>query len=166
MITATEPARHHHNRLQSLCNAVCTEGLPEVATNKYKEKAAVSWLGPDILRGARQSSSHPFRQRFLPAWPRAALPARLLSPFPAYQMWKCGDCPGETELTRPVISSSVATIVLNVKSTIQMDVVRPMGHLVANAMLEHSLQSMSLCNVDIWGNRVTINQQRRSVILV
>ena len=40
MTIAAEPAKHQHNRLQSLCNAVCTEGFPEVATHKYKEKAA------------------------------------------------------------------------------------------------------------------------------
>ena len=40
MIMAAEPSKNQHNRLQSLCNAVCTKGLPEVATNKYKEKAA------------------------------------------------------------------------------------------------------------------------------
>ena len=45
MITAAEPAKHdHHNRLQSLCNANCTKGLPEVATNRYKEKAAVATM--------------------------------------------------------------------------------------------------------------------------
>ena len=32
----------------------------------------------------------------------------------------------------------MTTIVLNVKSTIQMDVVHPMGRLVANAMLDGS----------------------------
>jgi len=31
----------HHNQLQSLCIAVCTEGFPDVTTDKYKEKAAV-----------------------------------------------------------------------------------------------------------------------------
>ena len=40
MTTAAEPAKHQHNWLQSLCNAICTKGLPEVATHKYKEKAA------------------------------------------------------------------------------------------------------------------------------
>ena len=34
----------HHNQLQSLCIAIYTEGLPEVATNKYKEKAAVATM--------------------------------------------------------------------------------------------------------------------------
>ena len=53
MITATEPSKHQHNRLQSLCNAVCIEGFPEVATHKYKEKAAVA-----IMIKATEPSKH------------------------------------------------------------------------------------------------------------
>jgi hypothetical protein len=30
----------HHNQLQSLCIAVCTEGFPEVVTDKHMEKKA------------------------------------------------------------------------------------------------------------------------------
>ena len=54
--------------------------------------------------------------------------------LPNVEMWGLSSRDG----ARKTISSSVTTIVLNVKSTIQMDVVRPTGRLVANAMLDGS----------------------------
>ena len=57
MITAAEPFKHHHNRLQSLCNAICTEGLLEVATHNYKEKATVA-----IMITAAEPAKHQHNQ--------------------------------------------------------------------------------------------------------
>jgi hypothetical protein len=54
--------------------------------------------------------------------------------LPNVEMWRLSSRDGANK----TISSSVTTIVLNVKSTIQMDVVRPTGRLVANAMLDGS----------------------------
>jgi len=54
--------------------------------------------------------------------------------LPNVEMWGLSSRDG----ARKTISNIVTTIVLNVKSTIQMNVVRPTGRLVANAMLDGS----------------------------